>query len=191
MPGRDHLSAISPKTWGSSGWSLLHRMSFCFTKADDATRFYKTLEFILPCQKCRNNIEDHYKSLPFPRRASEFPRYVWQLHTRVSESIVKGHDDTRPHPYQHPSFKEVRDMYLNSCHETKTCEATFLLALAETHPGAAKITDAYLEAMHTFIQMYVTNSNIGEEVHLHTLMSRSAFRTWVQKITKSRKHYSQ
>jgi hypothetical protein len=181
------VKAISPKVWGISGWSLLHRLSFCFTKASEATQFFQTLEHILPCPKCRKNMADHYKNLAFPKKASDFPVWVWKLHDRVNSSISgdkQAHDS--------PSFAEVRDIYLGACHVSKACEATFLLAIAETHPGVRQATPEYIGALSSFIRIYFEKSSInGTLPDATTLRSRPAFRTWVEKITKTRQHFDQ
>lgn len=132
---------------------MLHRMSFCFTNAREAAGFYRTLEYILPCPKCRRNFKN--SALAFPKRAADFPEWVWRLHNRVTDSL--------PNAEEHglrPSFAEVREMYTSSCHVAAGCEATFLLAIAETHPGSRAMSEEYLVALRYFIGQYLEKSRI-------------------------------
>lgn len=169
--------AIQPQEWGHSGWSLLHRLSFCFRNATDAKAFYRTLEDILPCPKCRMNMREHSRIIPYPKKASLFPEWVWKLHNRVNESL----GTTTPH--NPVTLADVRNMYKDHCHTAKDCEAPFLLAIAETHPGTAKITPEYAHSLKTFIEMYTEKkAHIPDSV----IMSRKAFRTWIQKRTNSK-----
>lgn len=186
--------AVSPGVWGASGWALLHRMSFCFASDSDSNTnanathalhadFFRTLELVLPCPKCRRNMADHFQKLPFPRKASDVPLWTWKLHKRVSESL------SPPKPPSHsPPFAEVRQVYSNSnpC-EPKECETIFLMAIAESHPGSRGASDTYVAALETFMRVYLENSHSHANAHTNPptkkqLQSRSAFRTYLQKL---------
>jgi len=185
------MQAIDPSVWGASGWSVLHRLSFCFTRASEAASFYKTLELLLPCPKCQRNMRDHFEKLPLPRKATDFPEWVWKLHNRVSESLCERSQVTTPTT---TPLEEVVSKYSSNdtCHQMKACEAKFLLAIAETHPGArsrnARTTE-YFAALRTFINTYNAKSGVDVALSDATLRSRSAFRNWIQKQTKSREHF--
>ena len=181
------MKAISPKVWGASGWSLLHRMSFCFKNVKDATEFYKTLQYILPCPSCQKNMEDHFKYLPIPTKASAFPEWLWRLHTRVNYAIDANNVDVI-------SFQEVRNKYIYTCHKIDPCEYTFLLAIAETHPGSKNITANYLNSLKKFIKTFVQHSfddKTMPEIPNDIFDSRYKLRKWIQKLTNSTKVFKE
>jgi hypothetical protein len=183
--------AVSPKIWGPSGWAVLHRMSFCFRNLREASDFYNTLVYVLPCPKCRRNLATHIATVPLPHKVSDFPEWTWKLHNRVSDSLSYPRD-------ARPSFAIVREKYAHSkCNFIErnpggdpACEATFLLALAESHPGGRAASDTYIDALSRFIHMYLEKSDLQSHIPGDDVVrSRSSFRTWVQKLTKSRAHF--
>ena len=181
------MKAISPKVWGPSGWSLLHRLSFCFKNAKEAHDFYKTLIYILPCPKCRKNVEGHFVNLPIPKKASEFPEWLWKLHNRVNLSIDKNDIDPI-------TFDSVRNKYIYTCHDIQSCESTFLLAIAETHPGGRKIHEEYLKSLKYFIQTFINhsfNNKDRPELNDDLFTSRIKLRKFIQKITKTHKQFEE
>lgn len=181
------MKAISPKKWGPSGWFLLHRMSFCFKNAKEASEFYKTLIYLLPCPKCRNSMKDHFVHLPIPKKAHEFPEWLWRLHNRVNLSIDKNDIDSI-------TYETVRNKYIYTCHELQPCESTFLLAIAETHPGGRTATQAYINALKLFIGTFIQKSfNVKEMPNIDESIfdSRSKLRDWIQKLTLTRENFKE
>ena len=181
------MKAINPKVWGASGWSLLHRMSFCFKNAKDAIEFYKTLQYLLPCPSCRKNLEDHFVNLPIPTKSADFPEWLWRLHTRVNYLIDKNNVDAI-------TFQEVRNKYIYTCHKIESCEYTFLLAIAETHPGSKNINNNYLYALKKFIKTFIQYSfkdSIKPDIPNEIFDSRYKLRTWIHKITHTSKDFTE
>ena len=181
------MKAISPKVWGPSGWALLHRMSFCFKNAKEATEFYKSLIYILPCPKCRSNMKDHFVNLSIPKKASKFPEWLWRLHNRVNASIDKNDVDSI-------TFEEVRNKYIYTCHDLQPCESTFLLAVAETHPGGLRAYNAYIHALKVFIHIFLEKSfNAKNMPHIDDSIfeSRTKLRKWIQSITQTRENFKE
>jgi hypothetical protein len=181
------MKAISPKVWGPSGWSLLHRLSFCFKNAKEAHDFYKTLMYILPCPKCRKNMADHFVKLPIPKKAKDFPEWLWKLHNRVNLSIDKHDKDPI-------TFETVRNKYIYTCHDIQSCESTFLLAVAETHPGGRKIDSIYLDALKLFMNIFIThsfNDKNRPELNDNLFESRAKLRKYIQKITNSHEEFEE
>ena len=181
------MKAISPKKWGASGWSLLHRMSFCFKNAKEATEFYKTLMYILPCPKCRNSMKTHFVNLPIPKKVVEFPEWLWHLHNRVNLSIDKHDIDTI-------TFESVRNKYIYTCHDLQPCESTFLLAIAETHPGGHDTNDVYIDALKRFMYIFLNHSFDAKnrpEIHDDIFTSRVKLRKYIQKLTKTRMQFNE
>jgi hypothetical protein len=85
--------------WGPSMWHFLHTMSFNYPVAptEDDKKHYRefmlTLQYILPCKYCRQNLTKNYKV--FPLRSSDmagresFSRYVYKLHEMVNKMLKK------------------------------------------------------------------------------------------------------
>ena len=149
---------VSPNVWGHAAWHMLHRMSFSKTLHDQdhdgAVQFFKSIVYILPCKKCRNNMSDHLKHLPVPitytykESVNVMAKWVWRLHSRVSESLPNKHD------YVSPTFSQVKTLY-SHCDSDSDSEFPFLFALIKTHPGARAITDEHLKALQTFMYYYI------------------------------------
>ena len=183
------MQAIQPNVWGPSAWSLLHRMSFRMTNASEAREFFQSLENILPCPKCRRNLIEHFGHLPFPTKASAFGMWAWKLHNRVNDSLGHSMNGGRP------TFSEVQQLYkpgeLGNTAPPQ-CELTFLMAVAETHPGANKVTGNYLHALHTFLSTWSKYSGVVAP-NMTTIQSRSTFRKWVKKQMGNRNapHFSE
>ena len=204
------MKAINPEVWGPSGWSLLHRLSFCFdnkdndTDSDNAEAFYNTLQYILPCPKCRRNLMEHYTKLPFPssNKLKDLPEWLWKIHNRVTESLdrEKGRERERERE-KGPSFSEIKNKYSKTCHSVDTCEFKFLLAIAETHPGGLSIYSDYYKALTVFLRIFINKSynakdKVKDKVIRPTglptsdiLKSRYKFRKWVQKLTNTKEYF--
>ena len=85
--------------WGPSMWHFLHTMSFNYPVApsEDDKKHYQefmlSLQYILPCKYCRQNLTKNYKV--FPLRSSDmagresFSRYVYKLHEMVNKMLKK------------------------------------------------------------------------------------------------------
>ena len=171
------MKAISPSIWGPSGWSVLHRLSFCFRNAQDAATFYRSLQQVLPCPKCRRNMGNHLIHLPLPTRARDYPRWVWKLHHRVNNSTLES-----------VTFENTDKRYgkTTNCHETKECEATFLLAIAETWDNS----EEYTKALRVFMELYLRMSNLSDEIGKVPIESRGTFKKWIQKLTNTKQQFS-
>ena len=85
--------------WGPSMWHYLHTMSFNYpvnpTSEDKKhyREFMMSLQYVLPCKYCRQNLKNNYKV--YPLTASDmasrdtFSRYVYQLHEMVNKLLKK------------------------------------------------------------------------------------------------------
>ena len=85
--------------WGPSMWHYLHTMSFNYpvnpTPEDKKhyREFMLSLQYVLPCKYCRQNLKNNYKV--YPLTASDmasrdtFSRYVYQLHEMVNKLLKK------------------------------------------------------------------------------------------------------
>ena len=86
--------------WGPSMWHYLHTMSFNYpvkpTKKDKKyyKEFMESLQYVLPCKHCRENLVSNYKAHPLKecvfKDRDSFSRYVYQLHEVVNKMLGKN-----------------------------------------------------------------------------------------------------
>ncbi len=78
------VSGIKPEIWGRPGWNFLHMVTLAYPEnptLDDKRNYFTylyTLQYILPCDKCKDNMTKHLK---------ERPLNTWALTNR--ENLVK------------------------------------------------------------------------------------------------------
>jgi hypothetical protein len=108
--------------WGPPTWHMLHCISFNYpvhpTTNDQRnyTRFIKTLKCILPCGKCRKNLDKNFKILPLEKKhmasRDTFSKYIYDLHEIVNHMLGKSsgltYDDVRS-TYEHFRAKCTAD----------------------------------------------------------------------------------
>ena len=85
--------------WGPSAWHLLHTMSFNYPvepSCDDKKHyrdFILSLQYVLPCGKCRKNLKKNFKKLPLLWKHMEnretFSLYVYRLHELINKMLGK------------------------------------------------------------------------------------------------------
>jgi len=85
--------------WGPSAWHLLHTMSFNYPvepTCDDKKHyrdFVLSLQYVLPCGKCRKNLKKNFKKLPLLWKHMEnretFSLYVYRLHELINKMLGK------------------------------------------------------------------------------------------------------
>ena len=98
--------------WGPSTWHLLHTMSFNYPVSptcDEKTQyrdFVLSLEKVLPCGKCRDNLKNNFKKLPLKLKHMEsrqtFSKYIYQLHEVINTMLNKSSG---------LSYNDVRERY--------------------------------------------------------------------------------
>lgn len=85
--------------WGPSTWHLLHTMSFNYPvnpSCEDKRNyrnFILSLQYVLPCGKCRNNLKNNFKKLPLKmchmENRAKFSLYIYKLHEVVNKMLGK------------------------------------------------------------------------------------------------------
>lgn len=88
-----------PKIWGKSGWDFFHLIILAYPEnpsESDKIRYYNYLywfQFILPCNKCQFNLQNHLKLLPITNEVlasrNNFIKWSIDLHNMVNLSIGK------------------------------------------------------------------------------------------------------
>jgi len=109
--------------WGPPMWHYLHTMSFNYpvnpSEKDKQhySEFIKKLQYVLPCGKCRKNLGNNFKRLPFlkshMKSRTTFSKYIYDLHELVNAMLQKKSNLT---------YEEVRDRYehfRSRCSNTK------------------------------------------------------------------------
>lgn len=85
--------------WGPSTWHLLHTMSFnypihptCNDKRNYRA-FILSLQNVLPCGKCRNNLRENFKKHPLKlchmESRATFSLYIYKLHEIINKMLGK------------------------------------------------------------------------------------------------------
>ena len=100
--------------WGPPLWHSLHTMSFNYPVSPSREQkahyflFFKSLENVLPCKYCRDNLKENFKILPLNTKVLanrySFSKWLYDLHNLVSKNLGK--------PIS-LSYEQVRDRYEN------------------------------------------------------------------------------
>jgi hypothetical protein len=109
--------------WGPPLWHYLHTMSFNYPVKPTAKDkknyrdFVLNLVNVLPCGKCRKNLEGNFRKLPLLKEYMKtrwtFSKYIFDLHELVNKMLKKQSGLT---------FEMVRDRYehfRSRCTKTK------------------------------------------------------------------------
>lgn len=160
--------SVDPSVWGSSGWHILHRMSFWFDSAMNAYDFYKTLVRLLPCPKCRLAYAKHLLNIKFPLKKKDIPVWVYHLHNSVNRLTGKDTYDT--------SLMGLRKMYGIPSEK----EWIFIASIIESHPGKNSMDNEYLHDLSVFFKYWTASLSItypGDNV----IQSKMSLRKWISK----------
>lgn len=99
---RKHYSSndgMLTTVWGPSTWHVLHTMSFNYPvhpTCDDKNHyrnFVLSLQYVLPCGKCRKNLKINFKKLPLKmchmENRAKFSLYIYNLHELINKMLGK------------------------------------------------------------------------------------------------------
>lgn len=85
--------------WGPGIWHYLHTMSFNYPVTPSASDkkhyrdFVLSLQYVLPCGKCRKNLVKNFNKLPLTmskmKSRETFSRYVYELHETINQMLNK------------------------------------------------------------------------------------------------------
>jgi hypothetical protein len=109
--------------WGPGMWHSLHTISFNYPvnpTCDDKRRYMsyiQSLQYVLPCGKCRKNLKKNFKKLPLKWKDMEsrhtFSLYIYKLHEVINEMLGKksglSYEDVRER-YEHFRSRCVKSM---------------------------------------------------------------------------------
>lgn len=98
--------------WGPAIWHFIHTMSFNYPANPSLTQkkqymsFIYSLQNILPCGKCRENLKKNMEKMPLNmenmKSRATFSKYIYLLHEHVNKMLGKTSG---------LSYKEVRERY--------------------------------------------------------------------------------
>jgi hypothetical protein len=98
--------------WGPMQWSMLHIISFNYPVKPtntDKLHYYEyimSLQNVLPCKACRENLTINLKALKFGQSKLKdrdtFSRFIYDLHNHVNVMLGKA---------KYLTYEEVRDRY--------------------------------------------------------------------------------
>ena len=98
--------------WGPTMWHSLHTISFNYPIKPTAeqkkqySNFYKSIQYILPCKYCRENLQKNLEKYPMTKSIFKsrdtLSRYVYELHEMVNTLLNKKSG---------LSYEDVRDRY--------------------------------------------------------------------------------
>lgn len=89
---------MSPDVWGPIFWRTMHIVSLGYNpepskrEQEDAIRFYKSLETMLPCGICRAHYTEFLKEMPVEQAVGsrdDLIYWVFQLHNKVNANLGK------------------------------------------------------------------------------------------------------
>jgi hypothetical protein len=89
---------MSPDVWGPIFWNTMHVVSLGYNpepskkEQDDAIKFYKSLETMLPCGICRAHYSDFLQEMPIEKAIGsrdDLIYWVFQLHNKVNGNLGK------------------------------------------------------------------------------------------------------
>jgi len=122
--------------WGPGMWHSLHTISFNYPvnpSCDDKRRyqsFILSLQYVLPCGKCRKNLVKNFKKLPLKWKDMEsrdtFSLYIYKLHELINKMLNKtsglSYEDVRER-YEHfrsRCVKPLKEMKKEKSKKNKT-----------------------------------------------------------------------
>jgi hypothetical protein len=142
---------MDPNIWGPSGWIILHRLSFLFDNSEDAKKFYKTLEYILPCSTCRFNYKSHIEKIKFPKTKCDISNWIYKIHNRINKTLgkKKGQIYIKVKEHYNHTFTDI---------EIKNNEIKFLYAILYTF--LKKNNKEYIANLNVFLEYWCKYSNI-------------------------------
>lgn len=89
---------MKPNVWGSSAWIFLHSITLTYPdkpsveEKNHIKQFFESLEYVLPCSKCRNHYYENLKKYPLNDTVLEckdnLVRWLIDIHNQVN--IMNG-----------------------------------------------------------------------------------------------------
>lgn len=113
-----NIDSINPLKWGKAGWIFLFSIALTYDvkKRKEYETFFISLKNVLPCEKCRNNYNEHLNTLHSSVFDSKQNLLNWLLNTR--NNIAKKNNV--PKMSMNDIFDEINYYHIkNHCHKNK------------------------------------------------------------------------
>lgn len=85
--------------WGPAAWLLIHTISFNYpvSPTDEQKHQYRnfilSLQHVLPCRHCRENLSSNLKKVPLTmnhmKSRDTFSKYIYRLHEHINKMLGK------------------------------------------------------------------------------------------------------
>ncbi len=94
-----NLQNIAPHVWGPHAWRFLHAVALAYPESPSAEekkaafQFFSTLQYMLPCESCKNNFKKELQMFPLePALESKQKLNEWltAVHNSVSTRLKKN-----------------------------------------------------------------------------------------------------
>ena len=110
------------KIWGPAAWLFLHSIAYNFTpqKTIHYKQFFKSLAFVLPCKKCRENYNNIITNSELKiqknifKSRKTFSFWLFKLHNKVQQDVyIKSGLECEKPMFDNSitDFKKVTKMY--------------------------------------------------------------------------------
>ena len=100
-------------SWGPAAWHFLHTISFNYPvePSEMDKKHYKhfllSLQYVLPCKYCRENLKKNFQLLPITPEVLEsrasFSKYIFRLHNLINNMLKKKKNNL--------TFSDIRERY--------------------------------------------------------------------------------
>ena len=124
-------------------WHTLHTISFNYpinpsiSDKKHYTDYILSLQYILPCKLCRENLKKNLKETGFNKSVMKnrdtFSRYIYKLHNKVNKELGKTE-------YLNLTYNDIRDRYECCRARCSKDEATDICANSNTYVNDSKLT---------------------------------------------------
>lgn len=111
---------MNPDVWGPHGWFFIQSVILAMNEDDDPSNYVNflfSLQYVLPCEKCRENYADWVRANPIPTKKDDMLLWIVSLQNSIRES--KGKPSR--------SVQEVSDYYLKN--RTRALQILLVIAL--------------------------------------------------------------
>ena len=114
---------FEPNIWGPHAWFFLETITMAYptdptyNEKKMAENFFNSLQFMIPCEKCRNNYKQHLKLFPLTEKvlSSRDNLFMWiiNVHNSIHKNKQKSYDDTFKYYMDQYNFKINEENKIN------------------------------------------------------------------------------
>ena len=107
---------MDTRFWGPDGWKLLHSIAYKFPKNPNQktkkiySKFFNSLQHVLPCIYCRNSFAKYIKELPvenYLKNKTTFFKWMYDMHNKVNNKLKNQGLNKKTNP----KLSEIKKFY--------------------------------------------------------------------------------